>query len=383
MVESLMLAFGITARTVGEISGSYFYMYALMQFPVGLLMDRFGAHRLLTFASLLCGLSVILFAFSPNVELLIIARLLVALGSSFAWVGLLYITSHYFHKRQIALLIGIANSFAMVGGIAGEGPISFFEFIIGWRLTVAGMGVFGLILALLIYLIVHKQAEAQAPKKHSVTFKGAWNSLLTVLRNGQAWLNAFVGLFIYATTTGFAALWGVDFLEKNHNLSRDVGGFASSMVYVGYIIGGPIIGHLSDYFENRRIFLLISTFCGGVVLLPLILLVNLHLYLIFTILIFVGIFSSAELLNFTHAMELFSRKATGSATAFTNFVIVLGGAFFQPFVGFLLDFFWGGKYINGVKDYSPSDFRLATLCFPICFFIAFILSFFIKEKKST
>ena len=95
MVGDLMENFHISASTLGILSAFYFYAYSPMQIPAGLLMDRFGARRLLTFATFICGLGGILFGFAPSLWLASLARFLMGLGSAFAFVGLVFVCSHH------------------------------------------------------------------------------------------------------------------------------------------------------------------------------------------------------------------------------------------------------------------------------------------------
>lgn len=381
MVNSLMAAFHTDAGKIGAISSIYYYVYAPMQLPVGLLMDRFGPRYLLPMAAIVCGGGMIIFGIAPNFEVLALGRFLSGFGTSFAFVGLLYITSHWFPHHLMALLIGISNSIAMAGAITGEGPLSIAENYLGWRSTTSILGVIGILLGFFIFIVVFFSPRRKEEKMHeTISFLNAWNSLKKVLIHPRSWINAGIAIFIYATTAGFAALWGVPFLMSNHHMPREIAGFATSSIYLGWIVGGPLVGHLSDRFQKKRPFLKICSLLAGIALLPVIVMNDLSHPLIFALLILVGIFSAAELLNFTYAIDLHPYKATGSAIAFTNFIIMLGGAFFQPFVGWVLDRLWTGATLEGVQIYSQTSYTIATLCFPLSFFLAFILSFFLKEK---
>lgn len=380
MVDSLMSAFNTDAGKIGAISAIYFYIYAPMQLPVGLLMDRFGPRKLLSMAAMIGGIGGLLFGLALNLEILSAGRFLMGFGSSFAFVGLLYITSHWFPHHKLALLIGIANSVSMIGAVAGEGPVSILEDRIGWRYTMILIGIMGILLGLFIFFVVRQAPSGSIKKRKKIHFYEAWKSLKKVLLHGNSWLNAFIAMFLYTPTAAFAALWGVPFLMHNHGMSRDLAGFASSSIYIGWILGGPLIGHLSDRFQKRRPFIKACSLLGGMSLIPVILLAQLPSPLIFTLFILVGVFSAAELLNFSYAIDAHPEKATGSAIAFTNFVIMIGGALFQPLVGWLLDYFWSGSFDGKIKDYSNADYKFAMICFPLCFFLAFFLSFFLKEK---
>ncbi|MCC5832431.1 MAG: MFS transporter [Chlamydiales bacterium] len=380
MVDSLMAAFNTDAATIGAISAIYFYIYAPMQFPVGLLMDRFGPRKLLSMASVAGGIGGLLFGLAPNLEILSASRFLMGFGSSFAFVGLLFITSHWFPREKLALLIGIANSISMLGAVSGEGPVSLIEDWIGWRYAMIVIGLIGILLGLFIFFVVRQTPTGSVIKRKKIDFKNAWLSLKKVLSHPFSWLNAAIAMLLYLPTGSFAALWAVPFLMHNHGLSRTYAGFASSSIYIGWILGGPLIGHLSDHFEKRRLFIKICSLLAGISLIPIILFTHLPLALIITLLILVGIFSSTELLNFSYAIDLHSEEGTGSAIAFTNFFTMIGAAILQPLVGGLLDYFWSGEFNGTIKDYSYTDYKFAMILFPLSFFLAFFLSFFLRER---
>lgn len=381
MIEALMATFDIRARLIGEITGSYFYIYGFMQIPVGLLMDRMGAPKLLTIASFICGLGGVCFGLAPNAEVLVLARLLAALGSSFAFVGLVYISSHWFKKSLTPLLIGIGNSLGMIGGVFGEGPISIVENFFGWRLSVILLGTVGLLFSFFILFTVRNIPPSEKPRREtSSSIFEAFKEFKVVIASKQAWLNSVISLFMFATTTAFAALWGVFFLQHQHGMQRSVAGFANSMIYIGWVIGGPLIGQLSANLGFKRPFLMGGSLLAGLLMLLLILSEQLSELFIFFLLLLVGICSSAQLLTFGRAIDLFPKKATGSASAFTNFMVTMGGVIFQPLVGALITLAALPGTAKMAETYSKNTLSLAFICFPLSFFAAFCLTFFMKEK---
>ncbi len=152
MVPELMAAFSLNAAEIGVLGGAFFFTYAPMQLPVGILMDRFGARKLLTYASIGCGVGSFIFGVSKGLSLLYVGRLLIGAGSSFAFVAMVFVCSHLFEKSKRALLVGLANSIAMLGGLFGEGPLSSIVHNIGWRWTMIILGFIGVALGFLIFL---------------------------------------------------------------------------------------------------------------------------------------------------------------------------------------------------------------------------------------
>jgi len=382
MVVELMKSFNITAYSVGILSAFYLYAYAPLQLPVGLLMDHYGVKKILSFASIICGSGAVIFALSYRFSFAAIGRFLIGTGSSFAFVAMIYITSHWFKKNKRAFLIGIANSLAMLGASAGNGPLSSFIKNFGWRQTISALGIFGIILGFFVYLIFKinpkdEKIEKETAKKERHVLK----NLKHIIKQKKLWINALVTLLFYVTTTAFGGLWGVSFVQTAYSVSKQTAGYAISMIFFGWLTGGPLTGFFSDFIGKRTFIIRIGIISTLISLIPVIYFTSINIYIVYVLLFLVGFFSSAELLNFSLAIELTTIKAKATAAAFTNFMCSIGDALVQPFIGFLLDRNWSGKILNGLRVYDTKDYQIALTILPICLLFSFLLIFFIKEQK--
>ncbi len=383
MVPELMKSFNITASAVGVLSAFYLYAYAPLQLPVGVMLDHYGVKKVLSFASLICGLGAIIFAISYKFTYASIGRFFIGTGSSFAFVAMIYITSHWFAKNKRAFLIGIANSLAMLGASAGNGPLSSIIKDFGWRQTIGSLGIFGIILGFVVYLIFKidskdEKIEKETAKEESHVLK----NLKFIIKQKKLWINAIVTLLFYSTTTAFGGLWGLSFIQTAYSVSKQTAGYAISMIFFGWLTGGPLIGFLSDIIGKRTYVIRIGIISTLISLIPVIYFPSINIYVVYVLLYLVGLFSSAELLNFSLAIELTTIKAKATAAAFTNFMCSFGDALVQPFVGYLLDRNWSGKMIDGLRTYNIKDYQIALTVLPIFLAIAFLLVFFIKEQQA-
>jgi len=380
MVKELMSSFNVRAGQLGTLSAFFFYAYAPMQIPVGLLMDRYGPRRLLTFAALFTGVGSFFFGMAQTLAPAEFGRFLMGIGASFAFVGMVYVCSHWFPKEKLALLVGTGNSIGMLGAVGAEGPLSFAVKNFGWRSTVNAFGFIGIALAVILFVFVKKEPE----QKKSETKKASsdlFYNLKIVASNPRTWLNAFIALLFYMTTAAFASLWGIPFLVEAYEVSKTVAGFAVSMIFVGWIVGGPIIGFSSDRFKKRKPFLYASTLLCCASILPVIYIPHLAIPLVFFLLFLTGFFQAAQLLNFSYAIELNPIEAKGTSIAITSCTVALGVSLIQPLLGVLLDLRWSGAMKEGIPHYSLSNYHYAMLSFPITLLLAFVLLFFLKEKK--
>ncbi len=382
MVPELMGTFKVDATAIGALSAFYFYIYAPMQLPVGVLTDRYGARKLLAIAAFIAGLGSLLFSISPEYSIAALGRLLMGAGSAFGFVGLVYICSHWFEEKKRGILIGLGSSIGTLGAVMGEGPLRSLINLFGWRATNFQLGIFGFILAAVIFIIVRNDPpemrayDAKLKKNPEKLGK----SLITVCKNGHSWLIGIISLFIYATTPGFAGLWGIPFIHNIYGISTQLAGYAVSMIFIGWAVGGPLIGRYSDKLEQKKSLITAASLIGALLMASVIYLPNLPLAVLFTLFFLVGFISGAHLLTYSYAIDVNPDSVKGTAAAFTNFLVIAGAAATQPFVGFLLDLNWTGQMDNGIRIYSPENYKIAMTCFPAAFILSFIFSLFLKRS---
>ncbi len=380
MLPELMSAFKVDAAQLGALSAFYLFAYAPLQIPVGLMMDRWGARRLETIACILCGLGGILFGIAPVLGVADIGRVLMGIGSAFAFVGMVYVCGHWFKRKQLPFLIGLGTSIGMIGAIAGEIPVAVSTEVFGWRVTSYGFGILGIVLAFVIFLAMRNAPKGGLPGGSRVdSFGHLWGNLKGVCKNFQTWLVGIISLSIYATTTAFAGLWGPTFLQTTYGFDKDLASTFTAAIFIGWIFGAPLVSFLAMHTGHRRPFLIIGALVAGVAMTAIVYIPGLNHTLLFILLLFVGLFSSAQVLTFSLAIELNHHSAKGTAAALINFLVMLAGSLFQPLVGYFLDLSAGKA--NGIAAYTAGDFRFALTLFPISFFVGCVLSFFISHRR--
>jgi len=382
MVNELMESYSINAAQVGTLSALYLLAYAPMQIPVGVLMDRLGARRLLTIAAAICGGGTLLFALASGVYIAGVGRMLMGLGSAFAFVGVVYTSSHWFSGRLLNVLIGIGNSLGMLGAVWGQGPLIIIVEDYGWRGAMVFLGLIGLILAALIFW-AFRFGEPRVYHENEHAEKNVLAHVAAIVKNGETWLNGLISVLLYATTSAFTALWAVPFIQRAFSVSTEEAGFAVSMSYIGWMFGGPLIGFASSYFKRRKPLLVLGGFLGGACLLPILYVDSLPMISVFVLFFFVGFFSSAQLLTFSHAIMTNPIEYKGTAVAFTNFLVMSGGLLMQPLAGSIIDWEAGVSALHDIQAYPINSLQDAFFLFPLFFFLASFLSLFLHESGNS
>lgn len=380
MTSELMLEFNLNSNSLGVMAAFYFYSYTLMQIPSGLLYDRFGPRKLIALAIIICAAGSIFFGTTHSIQMLSLGRFLMGIGSSAAFIGVLIIAARWFHPKHFAFLVGIAQMLAALGAMGGSFPLAKMVNIAGWRYTIEILGFSGFVLALLVIWIVRDY-----PKDHPHTQPdhyplGLWKSLMELFSEKQIWPIAFYAFLVWAPITIIAALWGVPYLMTRYNLLKFHASLSISMIWLGLIIASPLLGWVSDKLKRRKSLLVCSSIIGVITTSFLIFSTHIHFGLTYIIFLLLGIASSGQILSFALIKENVRPLITATAVGFNNMAVVLGGALFQPLVGWMISKFWDGKIENSLPIYTTQNYNKAFVVVPLCFFLSLIISlFFIKE----
>ncbi|WP_412754060.1 MFS transporter [Legionella londiniensis] len=381
MSSELMRDFSVTGHTLGILSGIYFYSYASMQLPGGVLMDYFGPRRLLTIATLICALSTIAFGMTNSFYMACLARLMIGFGSAFAAVGTMKLAANWFPSERFALLTGIMVTIGMLGAIGGEAPLALLIDTYDWRRSMVIMGVIGLALAGLIFTIAKDEPKHARHSSNSGTDEeeSMLSSLMMLLRNKQLWLVAVYGGLMYMATPVFCGLWGVPFLMHKMDLAKATAANYISLVFVGWAIASPLWGIFSTRIGRRKPSLYIGS-VGAVTSASLFIYAPIESGWIMEFLLFAfGIFSAGFLPAFAVAKELCSKRYVATGLSFMNMMNMIGIAIAQPLIGYILDLLWTGEMVNNVRIYPMEAYHCALAVLPIGMLISLLILPFLQE----
>lgn len=380
MSHELMRDFSVTSQTLGLLSGVYFYSYAAMQLPGGVLMDYFGPHRLLTLATVVCAVSTMAFGMTDNFFMACVARLMIGFGSAFAAVGTMKLAANWFPAQRFALLTGLMVTIGMLGAIGGEAPLALLIDNFGWRHSMLIMGATGLILSVLLVFIVKDTPKNHGDSSHHLIEEELLiPSLLALMKNKQLWLVACYGGLMYMATPVFCGLWGVPFLMNKMMITKTSAANYISLVFVGWAIGSPLWGIFSNRIGLRKPPMYIG--CIGALICSILFIfvpINTALYMEILLLAF-GVFSSGFLPAFTVAKELCNKKYVATGLSFMNMMNMIGIALAQPLIGYILDKMWEGEVNGNVRVYPLEAYHTGLAILPLGMLIALIILPKIKE----
>ena len=372
MSSELMRDFSVTSQTLGILSGIYFYSYAAMQLPGGVMMDYFGPRRLLTIATTICAVSTIAFGLTDSFFMACVARLMIGFGSAFACVGAMKLAASWFPAERFALLTGIMVTIGMLGAIGGEAPLALLVDDYGWRHSMIIMGCVGIVLAILIYAVA-KDAPKSMNSPLNTDDEPMLSSLTTLLKNKQLWLVAFYGGLMYMATPIFCGLWGVPFVMFKMHVAKATAANYISLVFVGWAIASPLWGIFSNRIGRRKPPMYIGSI-GAMISCSIFIYAPIESGWIMEFFLFTfGVFSAGFLPAFAIAKELCSSKYVATGLSFMNMMNMIGIAIGQPLIGYILDKLWQGEIVDKVRVYPLEAYHVGLAILPIGMLIALLI----------
>ncbi len=380
MVPELMRDFQVTAFALGALSAFFYYPYIAMQVPVGMMVDRYGPHRLLTSTAIVCAGGCLLFAFANNLATAQLGRMLMGFGAAFAFVGALKLATNWFPPERFGLLAGLTQALGMLGAFVGQAPMAWSVAQFGWRHTLVIVAISFLFLALLIGLIVRDKPQGDKKlKQPQIIHTSLLHGLKQVLQNPQSWWNAIYAGLVYAPTAAFAELWGVSFLVNAYGIDTRTAALGIGLIFIGWGIGGPLIGWFSDRILRRKPIMYASALIGCLIMGTILYIPNLPIPLLFALLFGYGVSNTGVATAYAVSAEINPRPIAGTSMAFANMASVIIGAIFQPIIGWLLDKHAGvtAQVVHPV--YQADDFRYALVLLPVCMLLGVFFAKLVKE----
>lgn len=391
MEKSLRDYFDLSATGFGLLSAFYYYAYVPMQLPVGILMDRFGPRRLLTFACGVCVIGTFLFAKTNVFSVSATGRFLVGFGSAFAYVGVLKLATLWLPENKLAMVAGIATALGTIGALIGDNLLGDMVSLVGWQKTVNFTAIFGIGLMIILWFGIRDHRGNGGDSGTINSLKKNMIDLGIIIRNKQVWLNGLYGCLVYLPTTVFAELWGIPYLHHAHGLTQANANFCNSILFLGFTIGAPTMGFISDKIKRRLLPMRWGAFSAAILMFIILYAPGLNVTSLSIIMFVMGLLYSAQSIVFAVGREVSPEEAAGTAIAMTNMIVMIGAMFLQPVVGRLLDWsvvsreassslFLQNIPIDKMQQiYTATDYKIALSVIPIGMLIAAFLTFFIKE----
>jgi len=316
---------GASASDLSFASGLWFFVFALMQIPVGWALDRFGPR--VTTSVLLAlggGGGAVVFAMASGPNAVSVAMVLFGIGSSPVLMASYYIFARMYPPAMFATLGGAMIGFGSAGNLAGSAPLGWAVDTYGWRATLWGLAVAAVVVATALLLALRDPPKAPSEAHES-------GSLLDLLRNRNLLFIFPLMLVNYAPAAGISGLWAGPYLADVYGLDQTGIGRATLMMAIAMAIGSFAYGPMERLVGSKKKVVLAGNLCGAVLCLFLWAVPQSTWMTSAIAITAIGFFGASFPVLMAHAQQFLPRHMTGRGITLLN-LFGIGGVAIMQFV---------------------------------------------------
>jgi MFS family permease len=381
-VASLAAAvrFDTGAAALSSLAAAQLAIYAAMQIPAGMALDRFGAKKLIVFGSFMTGTGNLIVAFADHLPLAVSGRMIVGFGDAFVFISMIRLINGWVSGPKATRYTQLFANFGQLGQIFSAIPFAYLLGVSGWAPAFIIASSLGFIAACLAIACIKDEPGAI---RTSGTVKDALSQFRDNLADPHTRKAFWVHFTLQSSGSVFILLWGYSFLVEAENVPKPLAsGLLSSFVLVGFIVG-PVLSHLCVRYPERRNRIVTAVYgiIAGAWLLVLLTPGQNPTWQLVILVLAVGIGGPASMAAFDYSRTSIPKHRLGSSNGIIN-----SGGFISTFVcmlliGVALDLIKASGLFVGTDLYSLAAFKLA---FPLQLLVMSIgILMFHRERKLT
>ena len=373
--QPLRAEFHIDAAQLSWMSSTYVWANVLFLLPAGVILDRFSTRNVILLAMAICVLGTLGFASTNAFAWAAFFHSITGIGNAFCLLSCVVLISRWFPPRRQALVIGCIVTMAFIGGMMAHTPLAYLCNQFGWRnalLIDAGVGT---LIFVWILLVVKDKRPVDAVDQPGLAKQTTQSNFWRVLANRQTWLAGLYTSCLNLPIMVLCALWGASYLQEVHQLTALSASNVVSLIFMGSIVGCPLVGWLSDSIGRRKPLMLVGAIATLLTVIPLFLGHVLSETILSVLFFALGFFTSTQVIAYPLIAESNRPENTGVATGLASVVIMAGGGMGQILFGLLMSQHAGAA----TQHYGVTDFQFAMWMFPIAAAVALMAVLLTRE----
>lgn len=352
--------FDISASQLATFTMLQLLVYAGMQIPVGLLVDRFGPRRVLITGASILTVAQVGFAFADSYGLALVARLFVGVGDAMTFICVLRLVTTWFAPRQVPLMTQLTGVLGQLGGIIAAVPMTWALGQLGWTRSYVLAASLGIVLVLALIVVVHDAPTSRSMRGPALS----WSRIRASLGASWAQPGTRLGFWMHFTTqfsaTTLGLLWGYPFFVRGEGRSDHVAGLLLTVMVVAVMATGPVLGWAITRHPWHRSTMVLGIVAAIVVVWSAVLAWPgpAPLALLLLLVVVVGVGGPASMIGFDLGRTSNPADRLASATGIINQAGFLASLLLVVAIGLVLDWRTPGSG----TDYTPDAFRAAMSC---------------------
>ena len=365
ITPQLMADMSLDARGLGRISAAFFYAFALTQIPLVVYLDRLGFRKTMAALNLVAVVGAVTFAQAQSMNMLIIARLLLGVGMACNLMGTFKLLTVCFDPRRFAFLAAIIFSMGTAGNICASTPLVLLTEEIGWRSTFLLFAGINLLLTVVFFMMTanaETAGDGAAQGRQSEGFREMFAGLRLLIKKRDYWIISLGTFCRYGIYAAIQSLYAGPYLITAWGLPAVTAGNIILVMNLGFILGGPIFGSISDRLAKTRKWMVIPGLAGMALLILILSGLPPGADPMFLAILFfmLGAVSSTGGIMYSHIKERMPPHMAGTAMTGINFFTMIGPAVFLQGLSSLMQYFHPSAPL-GMAAFE-SIFRFSALC---------------------
>jgi nitrate/nitrite transporter NarK len=376
----LQLDLSISSEALGILGAVFFYSFAFVQIPLGLLLDRIGARLIMTVLSIIGAIGAFLFASAQDMTMAVLGRTLLGLGMAGNFMGSLKLFTTWFSPREFATLSGVIVALGTIGNMVAATPLAIMVTAIGWRWSFICIGIVTFLLAVIFFFLITDRPIGTLENKLDIPSPSSTlHHIRLLITSHNYWIICFSTFLRYGIFVAIQGLWAGPYLIKGLGFSPVKAGNFLLLLNIGYIIGSPLSGWLSDRVigSPKRVVLM------GVAIMAWCIYAlskdwcTTNVWILGGVLLTLGTFSSFGIIMYAHIKELMPPDMSGMAFTGINLFTMLGGAVVMQVMGLLLD------HLSTTGEATLKDYHIVFFYASLGTVFALAIYFFTRGRGKT
>jgi MFS family permease len=348
--------FHIGAGALASFAVLQLLVYAGLQVPVGLLLDRFGSLRLVVSGALVMAAGQALMATTHSIGGAVAARVLVGAGDAMTFISVLRLVPQWFPARRVPVLTQMTGLVGQAGQVLSAVPLAAVLAGPGWTTAFIGAAGAGVFVAIVAFAALHDTPERRISSGPAITLGRLGRDLREAWRHPGTRLGLWTHFTTQFTGTVFALMWGFPFLIAGEGLRRTT---ASTLLTLFVLVGmaaGPLIGMLVQRHPLRRSWLVLGVITTNALGWGLVLAWpgRAPLPVLVLLIVALGLGGPGSMIGFDYARTFNPPNRLGTATGVVNVGGFVASLLTIELIGLILDARTGGR-----ADYGIADFKIA------------------------
>jgi sugar phosphate permease len=355
--------FDVSASVLSSLTVIQLIVYAALQVPVGVVLDRFGPKTLIATGALLMLLGQAMLALAPSIGFAIFGRILVGAGDAMTFISVIRLLASWFSGRILPQLSQWTGNIGALGQVLSAIPLSLALHGLGWEPAFIGAAAMSTIAFLLVITLLSNGQIPTSTASNATSGRGALKQLRESMARPGTQLGFWSHFVTQSSGTVFSLLWGFPMLVGALGYSRSEAASMLALIVIAGVVSGPILGLLTARFPMRRsnLVLFVVTAMGVVWTIVLTWPGQPPLWLVILLIVTMGVGGPGSLIGFDFARTFNPLRSLGSANGVVNVGGFLASFVMMFLIGVILDLLNSARIAGGAASdiFSWDSFRIA------------------------